>query len=153
MAKRKAGRGAAFDSEGAAVDGAVMGRAERDEVLGGVGAAVVFSVDVVDVDEGRVAAAGDTAATAVAVVNETANGRRDGLRSTCVTHVGVRVVRRDSHGRRVTFRRLHDVALDVEGVSLRQRASPAAVFANVESHLVARVPRVGRAAEDVARHQ
>ena len=60
------GSGRAVDQELAAVGGAVVGAADGDEVFGIVGAAFGAQVEVVEVDEGGVAAAGDAAAAVVA---------------------------------------------------------------------------------------
>jgi hypothetical protein len=55
-----------IDNELPAMDRAVVGTAEGDQVFGTVGAAFGAEVEVVDVDEDGVAAAGDAAAAVVA---------------------------------------------------------------------------------------
>ena len=58
---------------------AVVGAAERDEVFGVVGPAFGAEVEVVEVDEGGVAAAGDAAAAVVAGEDGSAQRGRGGL--------------------------------------------------------------------------
>lgn len=70
---------AAADDEGTHVGGSVVRAAEGEEVVGVVGAAVGLADDVVEVDEGGVAAAGDGAAAAVSAHDGAAGLGRDGL--------------------------------------------------------------------------
>jgi len=60
------GRCRAVDEQLAAMGGAVVGAAEGDEVLGVVGAAFGAELEMVDVDEGGIAATRDAAAAVVA---------------------------------------------------------------------------------------
>ena len=93
--KTKARRSAAGDDEQTVVHGAMMRRAEHDEVIGVVTAALRAQLEVVHVDEGRVPAPGDDAAALVAAEDVTAERWRDCLRGAVgdsrlwVTHVGL----------------------------------------------------------------
>jgi hypothetical protein len=69
----------AVDEELAAVGGAVVGAAESEEVFGVVGAAFGAEVEMVEVDEGGVAAARDAAAMVVAGEDGAAECRWSGL--------------------------------------------------------------------------
>jgi hypothetical protein len=61
------------------VHGAMMGRAEHDEVIGVVRAALRAQLEVMHVDEGRVPAPGDDAAAIVATEDVAAERRGDCL--------------------------------------------------------------------------
>ena len=100
----------AVDDELSAMGRAVVGAAEGDEVFGTVGAAFGAEVEVVEVDEGGVAAAGDTAAAVVAGEDGPAQrgwgglfGSRErrvrvGRHGGVGAHVGVGVGMHDSFG-------------------------------------------------------
>jgi hypothetical protein len=93
--KAKARRRDAGDAELTLVHGAMMGRAEHDEVIGVVRAALGAQLEVMHVDEGRVPAPGDDAAAFVAAEDMTAERRGDCLRGAMgdsplwATHVGL----------------------------------------------------------------
>ena len=70
--KAKARRRDASDDESTVVHGAMMGRAEHDEVIGVVRAALRAQLEVMHVDEGRVPAPRDDAAAFVAAEDVTA---------------------------------------------------------------------------------
>ena len=72
-------RARAIDDELSAMGRAVVGAAEGDEVFGTVGAAFGAEVEVVEVDEGGIAAAGDAAAAVVAGEDGSAQRRWGGL--------------------------------------------------------------------------
>ena len=99
--KAKTRRWNTSDAEPTVVHGAMMGRAERHEVISVVTAALGAQVEVMHVDEGGVPAAGDDAAAFVAAEDATAERWRDCLGCAVlrcsvgdarlwVTHVGPR---------------------------------------------------------------
>ena len=95
MLKTKARRSAAGDDEPAEVDGAVVRRAEHDEMIDVVTAAVRAQLEVVHVDKNRVPAPRDDAAALVPAEDVTAERWRDGLGGAddsrlWLTHVGAR---------------------------------------------------------------
>jgi len=142
-------RGAALGDELAAVDGSVMGRAKGHEVFGVVRPAVGFRVDVVEVDEDGVSASGNLATAAVAVVDDAANRRRNGLccARRCVTHVG-RFVRWHLERLRVACGHFEDFIFNGNELSPCVRGSALAAFAHGERHLIARRTRVTWRAEN-----
>src|SRR5262245_61714654 len=73
---------APLDDERPVVQRAMVGAAERDEIVGVMGAVLGARCSVVNIDERCVPATGHSAATAVAPQHVTAHRRRNGLLGT-----------------------------------------------------------------------
>jgi hypothetical protein len=166
MLKVKAPRRDAGHDEPTVMHGAVMRRAEHDEVIGVVRAALRAQLEVMHVDEGRVPAPGDDAAAFIAAEDVAAERWGDGLRGA----VGD-VPARDAHlwpfwrtrvglgtpfrfgwrpgafyvtdVLRVTPRHLHDGRVYLEPFAASVLKAAPAAFAQRERELVARSAGVG----------
>ena len=161
MLEAKPLRRDASDDEPTLVHGAMMGRAEHDEVIGVVRAAFRAQLEVVHVDEGRVPAPGDDAATFVAAEDVTADSWGDCLRGAVgdsrgwVTHVGLGTRSRFewlpgafhvTDVLRVAPCHLHDGRGHFEPFPAGVLEAAAAAFAERERELVARSAGIGSGA-------
>ena len=164
MTETKSIRNALFDDELASVNSAVVGRAERDEILRRVSSAFGARVDVVDVEERPVTATGDAAPTTVSSKNDTPYGRRNVLfRASGArfgAHVGIfetRVVGASAaHGAdalSIASRHLDDFRADFDELAATVLFPAAARLANRQRNLVARATVVLGSREHLSRKE
>jgi hypothetical protein len=145
---------APLDDEITPMKSTMVRRAQGDEVFRIVRSAVGSRLDVVNVNEDGVTTPGNSAASAISLMNPTANRRRNRLPRSrhCATHVGTSV-RLVPDGLRIARRHLDDLALDGDTLSPRRHARAPTLLTDVDLQLVTRLPRIARRAENVPGHQ